>query len=66
MNETVTTYLERFQLFISANGIEEGKLVPTLLTMVGSTHYSLTHELVSPELPKDKSFKDLLDILKAL
>ena len=31
--------------------------------MVGSTHYSLIRGLLSPELPKDKSFKDL-DILK--
>ena len=63
-NETVTAYLERFQLFVSANGIEEGKLVPTLLTVVGSTHYSLIRGLVSPELAKDKSFEDLVDILK--
>ena len=49
---------------MSANGIEEGNLVPTLLTVVGSTHYSLICGLVSPELPKDKCFEDLMDILK--
>ena len=63
-NETVTAYLERFQLFVTANGIEEAKLVPTLLTVVGSTHYSLIRGLVSPSLPKDKSFEELVEILK--
>ena len=63
-NETVTAYLEWFQLFVTANGIEEAKLVPTLLTVVGSTHYSLIRGLVSPSLPKDKSFEELVEILK--
>ena len=62
-NETVTAYLERFQLFVSANGIEEDKLVPTLLTVVGSSHYALIRGLVSPQLPKDKSFAELVALL---
>ena len=61
-NETVTAYLERFMLFDSANAIEEGKLVPTLLTVVSPEHYSLLRGLVSPALPKDKSFEDLVEI----
>ena len=63
-NETVTAYLERFQLFASANAIEDDKMVPTLLTVVGSTHYSLLRGLVSPDLPKDKSFDGLVALLK--
>ncbi len=62
--ETVTAYLERFQMFVSANSIADDKLVPTLLTVVGSTHYTLIRGLVSPELPKDKSFDELVDVLK--
>ena len=62
--ETVTAYLERFQMFVSANSIAEEKLVPTLLTVVGSTPYTLIRGLVSPELPKDKSFNELVSILK--
>ena len=61
--ETVTAYLERFQMFIAANSIEDAKLVPTLLTVVGSKHYSLIRGLVSPALPKDKSYEDLVTLL---
>ena len=63
-NETVTAYLERFQLFVEANNIEDDKLVPTLLTVVGSDHYSLLRGLVSPQLPKEKTFDELVSILK--
>ena len=49
-NESVTAYLERFQLFVTANVIEDDKLVPTLLTVVGSDHYSLLRGHVSPQL----------------
>ena len=62
--ETVTAYLERFQLFIAANSIDDDKIVPTLLTVVGSTHYSLIRGLVSPDLPKTKTFDELVQILK--
>lgn len=47
--ETVTAYLERFQMFVSANNIEAKKVVP-LLTIIGSTHYMLRCRLVSPNL----------------
>ena len=63
-NETVTAYLERFQLFVEANNIEDDKLVPMLLTVVGSDHYSLLRGLVSPQLPKEKTFDELVSILK--
>ena len=63
-NETVTAYLEQFQLFVTANSIEDDKLVPTLLTVLGSEHYSLLRGLVSPDLPMDKTFDDLVAILK--
>ena len=36
-----TAYLKRLQLFVAANSIADDKLVPKLLTIVGSEHYSL-------------------------
>lgn len=63
-NETVTAYLERFQLFVTANGISDDKKVPTLLTVVGATQYALIRGLVSPALPKDKTFDELVTLLK--
>ena len=59
-NETVMAYLEQFQLFVTANSVEEDKLVSTFLTVVGSEHYSLLQGLISPDLPKDKKFIVLL------
>ena len=47
-----------------ASSIEDDKLVPTLLTVVGSEHYSLLHGFVSPQLPKDKTFDELVTLLK--
>ena len=44
--------------------IAEDKVVLTLLTVIGSKQYSLLQGLVSPELPKDKSYDDLVDLLK--
>lgn len=63
-NESVTAYLERFQLFVAANAIEDDKLVPTLLTVIGSAHYSLIRGLVAPALPKNKTFDELVGLLK--
>ena len=62
--ESVTAYLERFQMFVSANTIEADKVVPTLLTVIGSTHYTLIRGLVSPDLPKDKGYDELVELLK--
>ena len=63
-NESVTAYLERFQLFVTVNSIEDDKLVPTLLTVVGSAHYTLLRGLVAPKMPKDLSFDQLKETLK--
>lgn len=40
--ETVTVYLECFQLLASANTIAEDTMVPTLLTVVGPKHYAFS------------------------
>ena len=38
-------------------------MVPTFLIVVGLTHYSLLPGLVSPDLPKDKTFDGLVSLL---
>ena len=62
--EPITAYLQRFQMFVSANAIEDSKVIPTLLTVVGSKPYSLLRGLISPELLKDKTYDELVDLLK--
>lgn len=44
-----------------ANAIADEKLVPSLLTVVGAKHYSLLRGLVSPMLPKDKTFDEIVE-----
>ena len=51
-------------MFVSANGIADAKLVLTLLTVVGARHYSLIRGLVSLDLPKDKSYDELVELMK--
>ena len=35
-SETLTTYLERFQMFVATNGIDDSKLVPGAKTDIES------------------------------
>jgi len=62
--ETITAYLERFDLFVTVNSIEGEKKVKTLLLVIGSKHYSLIRGLVSPSKPEDKTLEELTAILK--
>ena len=65
VNELFSAYLERVQLFFLANGVEDDKKVPVFLSVVGSKTYSLLRNLVSPALPQDKTFEQLVAILKS-
>ena len=65
VNELFSTYLERVQLFCLANGVEDDKKVPVFLSVVGSKTYSLLRNLVSPALPQNKTFEQLVAILKS-
>ena len=63
-NETISAYLERFDLFIQANGVAEEKKVPVFLSVIGGKTYSLLRNLLSPALPKEKDFAALATELK--
>ena len=52
-NWTVTDCLECFLLFTAANNTMDAQNVPTLLTVIGASNYTLIRGLVSPDLPKD-------------
>ena len=62
--ETVTAYLERVQMFFVANKIEEDRQVPVLLSVIGGKTYALLRSLLSPQLPKEKSFSQLAEALQ--
>ena len=62
--ENITAYLERLQLYFECNGVEEAKRVPALLTLVGAKVYGTLRSLVTPNLPKEKDYDSLADVLK--
>ena len=61
--ESFSTYRERLKLFFVANKIEDDRQVAVLLSVIGTKHYSLLHNLVAPSKPADKSVDELLSIL---
>ena len=62
--DSITTYIERVELFIQANGIEEARKVPVFLSVIGGKTFDLLRNLLLPTNPKDKSFADLVEALK--
>ncbi len=66
-DETVeqwSSYTERFDYFVKANGIKDEVLVSTFLSVMGSKTYNLLHSLVQPNKPSDCLFKDILALLQ--
>ena len=58
-------YCEVLQHFFDANKIEEPERKRAiLLSSVGSQTYSLIRNLLSPAKPGDKSYDDLVNLLK--
>ena len=62
--ESVAAYLERVQLFFTANDVAENKQVPVFLSSIGAAMYALLRDLVSPDKPQDKPLDFLFKILK--
>ncbi|XP_023193683.1 uncharacterized protein LOC111609437 [Xiphophorus maculatus] len=62
--EPWTAYIERLEQYLEANDIDEEKHVAVLLSVMGAKAYGLLRNLVQPEKPKDKTFGEIVDILK--
>ena len=58
-------YAERLEQYFEANGIEDGKRVSVLITVMGAKAYALLSDLVAPEKPATKSYAQLVGVLKA-
>ena len=63
-SESITAYLEYVQLFMRANSVEDCKKVVVLLSVVGGKTYNLLRSLLTPATPGDKSYKDIVKVLK--
>ncbi|XP_078253747.1 ER membrane protein complex subunit 2 isoform X1 [Rhinoraja longicauda] len=62
--ESWSAYVERLEQFFEANDIAVEKQVATLLSVMGASTYGLLRNLVQPLKPKDKSYDDIVNILK--
>ena len=62
--ESWSAYVERMELLFEAHGVGDDKKVPVLLSSVGATTYGLVRNLVQPEKPREKTFAQIVTILK--
>ena len=62
--ESMTTYLERMELYFAANEIKDGTQVAAFLTMIGRETYKRLVDLFAPEKPATKTLKEITDKLK--
>ncbi|XP_071061030.1 uncharacterized protein [Pseudochaenichthys georgianus] len=64
-SQTWEEYCDVLQYFFEANEIEDaGRQKSILLSSVGSQTYSLMRNLISPARPVDKTFDELVQLLK--
>ena len=63
-SESISAYVERADLFFTANDIPNEKKVSVFLTVIGANAYTRLRSLLSPELPRTKSYEHLVETLK--
>ena len=62
--ESISTYLERVDLFFVANETPGDKQVPIFLNVIGANTYSLLRSLLAPDTLKDKSLAEIKTALE--
>lgn len=63
--EDFDCYIERMEQYFIANDVPETKKVAAFLSTMGAKAYELLRNLVAPDSPKDKRFRDLVKTLRA-
>ena len=63
-SETISSYLERTELFLVANDVANDKRVAVFLSVLGSRHYSLLRGMLAPKKPSECSFAELSQALR--
>ena len=61
--EDIASYIEQVELYFAANYVEADYVVATFLTLIGADAYGVLRNLLAPELPRDKSFDELKELL---
>ena len=59
----IVSYFERVELYFVANHVEADYEVATFLALIWADAYDVLRNLLAPELPKDKSFDELKELL---
>ena len=62
--EDWTSYIERLEQYFAANDIADEKRRAILLTVSGPSTYKVIRNLVAPAKPTDKSFEELVKIVR--
>ena len=62
--ESIESYLERVELFFTANEVADEKKVAVFLSIIGSKTYAILRNLVAPAKPSSKGFDALCAELK--
>ena len=60
-----SSYLEKLELYLSANAFPDDRKVAALLTIIGSTAYEVLRSLLAPARPQDKTYDELVAALRA-
>ena len=63
-SDSIKSYLERVTLYFTANGIEDDRKVPILLSSIGSSTYTTLSDLLAPETPGTKTYVEISTKLK--
>ena len=58
------SYIERLEQYFAVNEISNEKRVPALLSLIGGKTYALLRNLTTPDKTKDKSYADIVKVLK--
>jgi len=64
-SEQIDSYLERLELYLTANNFPSRRKVPALLTLVGSPAYDVLRSLLAPDRPQDNTYDEIIQVLKA-
>ena len=62
-DEGISAYLERATIYFRANDIVRDKQVAVFLSVVGEKIYALLRDLLAPDKPDSKTFKELAEVL---
>ena len=54
-SDSIKAYVERVQLYFSANDVPENKHVSILLSSIGAPNYTLLSDLLAPQLPSTQT-----------